>query len=484
MSSMIENSLPRTTPEQQGMASAAILVFVEALEHQVHETHSFMLLRHGSVVAEGWWSPYERDDPHMLFSLSKSFTSTAVGLAITEGYFTLDDPVLSFFPDDAPADVSAFLAAMGVRHLLSMSTGQVDDTFPKMIEHPDGNWTKAFFDVPVLREPGTHFLYNTGATYMLAAIVQKTTGQNLLDYLQPRLFEPLGIVSATWQQSPQGIHVGGTGLNITTEDIARFGQLYLQKGMWQGAQILPQAWVEEATMSHIANGTDPESDWAQGYGYQFWRCRHDNYRGDGAFGQFCIIMPGHDAVLAITSGTDDMQQVLDLAWEKLLPAMQADALPDDTAAQAALTTKLSGLARLPVPGAAESPTASAVSGQTYAFDANELKLETLTLNVDGPDGAIHIKTAFAEESIPFGYGQWQRGQTSLFNGPWEFEAAPVATSGAWTAEDVLTLIMRLYETPFYHTLTCHFVGNDLLIETRVNVSFGSLKPVLLTAHQI
>ncbi|MEP7292224.1 MAG: serine hydrolase, partial [Chloroflexota bacterium] len=311
------NDLARTAPEAQGIASSTLLQFVEALENQIHEMHSFVLLRHGSVIAEGWWSPYRCEYPHTLFSLSKSFTSTAVGFAVSEGRFSLDDPVLSFFPDETPADVSEFLATMRVRHLLSMSSGQEIETWSQMVDRPDGNWIRGFMGVPVRHPPGSHFVYNTGATYMLSAIVQKTTGIKLLDYLEPRLFEPLGIKDATWWESPQGITAGGIGLSIKTEEIARFGQLYLQKGAWQGKQLLPEAWVAEATRAQIANGDDPERDWTQGYGYQFWRCRHGAYRGDGVFGQFCIVMPEQDAVLAITGGMDvfDMQQPLNLIWE-------------------------------------------------------------------------------------------------------------------------------------------------------------------------
>jgi CubicO group peptidase (beta-lactamase class C family) len=201
MLTTVKNDLQRTSPEQQGIASVAILQFVEALEGKIHELHSFMLLRHGSIVAEGWWSPYRREYPHMLFSLSKSFTSTAVGLALSEGHFSIDDPVLSFFPDETPSEASDFLRAMSVRHLLTMTTGHAVDTWTYMPERPDGNWIRGFFEVPVLHAPGTHFLYNTGATYMLSAIVQKTTGMKLIDYLKPRLFEPLGIENATWHRN-------------------------------------------------------------------------------------------------------------------------------------------------------------------------------------------------------------------------------------------------------------------------------------------
>lgn len=302
MPATLRNYLPRTSPESQGIASSDLLQFVVALESQIHEIHSFMLLRHGRVVAEGWWSPYAREYPHLLFSLSKSFTSTGVGLAVAEGRFSIDDSVLSFFPDEALSEVSDFLATMRVRHLLSMSTGQAVDTWSNMVERSDGNWIKGFLEVPVLYAPGTHFVYNTGATYLLSAILQKTTGMKLVDYLESRLFEPLGIEKATWQDSPQGITAGGIGLSLKTEDVARFGQLYLQKGMFGSRQLLSEAWIQEATTSQISNGDDPLRDWTQGYGYQFWRCRHGAYRGDGVFGQYCIVMPEQDAVLAITSG--------------------------------------------------------------------------------------------------------------------------------------------------------------------------------------
>ena len=481
-----EQGLPRSSPEQQGIASAAVLRFVEALESQVHEIHSFMLLRHGNVVAEGWWSPYGRDYPHMLFSLSKSFTSTAVGLALTEGRFSMDDPVVSFFPDETPAEVSDLLAAMRVRHLLTMSTGQANDTWSSMVDRPDGNWIKGFFEIPVVHAPGSHFVYNNGATYTLSAIVQKTTGMTVREYLESRLFAPLRIENATWRESPQGITAGGIGLSLKTEDVARFGQLYLQKGMWQGKQILPQAWVEEATASQIST-KGIEIDWTQGYGYQFWRGRHNSYRGDGMFGQWCIVMPDQDAVLAITSGIDifDSQEPLNLVWEMLLPAFSPGAIPEDAIAQGVLAEKLGNLSLSPVQGQAESPIAAQVSGRTYAVDSNALTIETIALNFTEAGCMVRFKTAAGEETIPCGYGTWRRSQAiTLFNQPLLFDRTPVAASGAWTADETFTMILRLYETPFYHTVACHFVGDEMMIETRINVSLESLEPLLLTAHPL
>jgi CubicO group peptidase (beta-lactamase class C family) len=477
-----EHDLQRTAPERQGVTSSAVLKFVETLASQIHEVHSFMLLRHGSVIAEGWWSPYRPEYPHLLFSLSKSFTSTAVGLAVAEGYFSIDDPVLSFFPDETPDQVNEHLAAMQVRHLLSMSTGQADDTWAYMDGRAKGGWIKGFFEVPVLHAPGTYFLYNTGATYMLSAIVQKTTGMKMVDYLETRLFAPLAIEGATWEESPEGINLGGIGLSLKTQDIAKFGQLYLQKGMWQGRQLLSEAWVTEATAFHMSNGSSAESDWTQGYGYQFWHCRHNAYRGDGVFGQYCVVMPEQDAVLAITGGMglEDMQQPLDFVWDILLPAMGDETLTEDSAAHEQLTEKVSNLSVPLVQGESASPLVPQISGRAYSVDANERNIETISLDFSGSVWMVTVKTTSGEESFPCGYGAWQHGQTSLFNEPGWIDPEPVLACGAWTSAESFTMVVRLYGTPFFYTLLYHFVGDEMLLEMQVNVSFYAEK-TLLTA---
>ncbi|MES2568453.1 MAG: serine hydrolase, partial [Verrucomicrobiota bacterium] len=298
--------LPRSTPEAQGVSTAGVRAFVEQADKQVDTMHSFMLVRHGHVVAEGWWKPEAAEKPHVMHSLSKSFTSTAVGMAVADGKLSVDDPVLKFFPEEAPESPSDKLKAMRVRDLLTMSTGhEAEAKFT-----PNEPWVRTFLAQPVPFKPGTHFLYNTPATHLLSAIVRKVTGETVLDYLKPRLFAPLGIENPEWGSSPQGNTLGGWGLKIRTEDIAKFGQLYLQKGAWEGKQLVPASWVAQATSKQVSNGSDPARDWDQGYGFQFWRCRHGAYRGDGAHGQFCVVLPEQDAVIAITANTRDLQGVL------------------------------------------------------------------------------------------------------------------------------------------------------------------------------
>ncbi len=332
-------SLPRSSPEKEGVSSDEIRSFVEAADKKINTMHSFMLVRHGRVIAEGWWKPEAAEKPHVMHSLSKSFNSTAVGLAVEEGKLSIDDPVLKFFPDLAPTNPPAKLKAMRVRDLLTMSTGH--ETEVKFSTNTP--WVQAFLAHPVPHKPGSHFLYNSPGSHMLSAIVSKVTGETVLDYLKPRLFAPLGIENPTWGTSPQGNTLGGWGLFLRTEDIAKFGQLYLQQGVWNGKQVLPSRWVKQATSKQVSNGSDPTKDWDQGYGFQFWQCRYGAYRGDGAYGQFCIVLPEQDAVIAITADTRDMQAELNVVWEHLLPAFKNKALPRNIIAEAQLKTTLANL---------------------------------------------------------------------------------------------------------------------------------------------
>ena len=467
--------LPRSTPEAQGVSSVDLLAFVEALDRAgdaavADGIHSLILVRHGVVVAEGWWAPYEPELRHQLYSLSKSFTSTAVGIAAAEGKLRVDDSVLGFFPEEAPAEASANLQAMRVADLLRMATGHQSEPPQRGGE----SRVKQFLAAPVPFKPGTHFLYNTPATYMQSAIVQKATGEKLLDYLEHRLFAPLGIEGATWEESPEGISVGGYGLSLRTGDIAKFGQLLLNRGQWEGRQLVPEAWVEAATARQIANGSRPDSDWDQGYGYQFWRCRHGAYRGDGAFGQYCVVLPDEDAVLAITSGTRDMQRVLDLAWEKLLPAFRRVPLPADDAAAGKLAAKLAAL-QVPLPPSGAAP--PGVDDEVFTFDDNAAKLESVAI-VSGAEGdAVVFRAAGKEERIECGRGAWRRGDVAWGGYP----PRPAAVAGGWEG-NTFTLRICFVETPFVSTVRMAVAGDEVRMASEGNVGFGPVKQPELVAR--
>lgn len=463
------SSLPRSTPEAQGISAAAILDFVQSADQQVDAMNSFMLVRHGHVVAEGWWSPYAEATPHSMYSLSKSFTSTAVGLAINEGKLSLDDEVLKFFPDQAPAVPSENLKQMRVRDLLTMNTGQHAEDVAKFSFDTNVPLVELFLSLPVAHKPGTHFWYNTPATFMESAIVQKVTGQTVFDYLKPRLFDPLGIENPTWEMKQQ-YTFGGSGLHIRTEDIARFGQLYLQKGNWQGKQLIPAAWIEAATSRQTSNGSNPASDWDQCYGFNFWRCRPGCYRGDGAFGQFCIVIPDQDAVVAITSGTRDMQGVMNLVWDKILPALQPKPLDADEAADKKLVKALAELMLHPQKGAAAPGVAAKWAGKTFALSTNDQKLETVALEFGGVNDPVTLvmRCNGVQQRIVCGNGVWTKGRMTYAG----FEEQPMAASGTWTTDGTYTVKLSFYETPFCLTLSLKFSEDKLFYDCEYNVNFG------------
>ena len=323
--------LPRAeTPDSVAKAMDG---FFEQAASDSMDIHSVMIVRDGSVIYSRWQSEGVDTVPHVLHSVSKTFTATAVGLAIADGKMALTDKVIDFFPDKLPAEVSDNLKVMSVRDLLTMSCGH--DEEPTGQRGQDIDWVQAFLAHPVVHKPGTFYLYNSLGTYMLSAIVQQVTGEKVVDYLDARLFQPLHIDKPKWEESPQGINCGGWGLYLKTEDLAKMGQLLLQNGEWNGQQIIPAEWVAEMSKKQVesinpgtrmeeaeAKGmTKENSDWMQGYGYQMWRCRPGCFRADGARGQYIIVVPDKNAVIAITSDVEDLQGELNLVWNHILPAL-------------------------------------------------------------------------------------------------------------------------------------------------------------------
>ncbi|MCF7975346.1 MAG: beta-lactamase family protein [Phycisphaerae bacterium] len=466
-------TLPRSTPEAQGVSSTGLLRFLEAVDQSDHELHSVMVLRHGQVIAEGWWHPYRADLPHTLYSTSKSFTATAVGFAVSEKRITVDDKVVTFFPDDLPDTVSPNLSELRIRDLLTMSVGHdKDPTGPVSSQE---HWIKAFLATPIVHKPGTQFVYNSVATYMLSAIVQKVTGDTVLDYLTPRLFAPLGIEGVDWETDPQGINTGGWGLRLKTEDMAKFGQLFLQKGMWQGKQILPAAWIAEATSLKIIQNPDAtesqkaSNDWLQGYCYQMWRCRHNAYRADGAYGQYIIVMPDQDAVIAITAETNDMQSELNLVWTHLLPAMEPGPLPANRDTLRRLRNRLASL-KLPLAAGGTLPKEARLSGKTFELEANEQGVTQMSLAFENDLCQLTLRTDTGDYLLGFGRGQWHEGETQRL-GPYLVSRArnnraglppfKVAGAFAWTGEDTLSLTLRYIESPHTETMRCSFDGDQV-----------------------
>lgn len=405
-----DTPLPRSTPGEQGVDGTGVDRFIDAVAPlDGVELHSLMVLRHGHVVAERWWPPYRPETPHLLYSLSKSFTSTALGLAVGEGLVDLDATVLSYFPEHDVAVTGERSRSIRVRHVAAMASGHDDETFERALAAGHGDLLLGLLLVPPEREPGTIFAYNQPCTYALSAIIQRVSGQSLTAYLGPRLFAPLGITGAAWRRDQLGRDLGYAGLYAPTEAIAKLGQLYLRGGEWAGRRLLSPEWVALATRAHVATGR-PDPDWNQGYGFQFWRGRH-GYRGDGAFGQFMVVLPEADAVVAITSQSPDMQGLLDALWTELLPALTAAGgtpAPPTSAAPVVPSTT----ATLPLAG---PPTADGLAGP-----AGELGPATFRPGPGNEIDSLHtVRVTAAGDEI------------RLADGGREL-VAPLGPAGGWT----------------------------------------------------
>ncbi|GIP30021.1 penicillin-binding protein [Paenibacillus sp. J23TS9] len=296
--------------------------FVNRVTQQGLNVLSVRVLLKGTSVAKWDLSSDERRLQH---SVSKSFTCMAVGMAIAEGKLSLETKLQEYFPQYAQMsltdDPDLRPGGLTLYNLLRMSSGH--DSPPLWAEEraslQEKDWVKYYMSLPLDRAPGDIFTYSSGDTFIISALVQAAVGQTVKDYLTPRLFEPLGIQDVNWETSPLGVTLGCAGLEISNEELSRFGQMLLQKGQWDGKQLVPADWIDFVTRKQIDNQGSP--DWSQGYGCQFWMCTHEAYRADGAHGQLCVVIPGKDAVVAINSYEDDIQGILDAVWAEILPLL-------------------------------------------------------------------------------------------------------------------------------------------------------------------
>jgi CubicO group peptidase (beta-lactamase class C family) len=430
--------LPTSTPAEQGVDSGGIARFLDALEADPRiDPHGIVIIRHGAIVAEGWWSPYTADRLHLLYSLSKTFTSTALGFAVAEGLVDLDDFVVDHFPEFAH-EIGPRSATIRVRHVAAMASGHTQEMVEAAFETDPHEPVRGFLLHEPEREPGSVFTYNQPCTYTVAAIVQRATGLPLTEYLRPRLFEPIGIGEVSWQQYPPGRDIGFSGLHATTDAIARLGLLYLQGGRWDGHQVLPEGWAGEVRARHVDTSSESESDWRLGYGLQVWLSRH-GYRGDGAYGQFTLVLPDHDAVVAITEASTATQATLDAVWEHLVPAFGAG--PLDGAGDAALEQRLAGLS-LPATQGHTEPAGDAQGweGNYTGEPGSETALVAISLSAENGGWTAVLEDGSRRLVLPVGAPGWTsvEGQDG---------ALPVAVSGGWTDDGLLRLDLLFLETP-------------------------------------
>jgi CubicO group peptidase (beta-lactamase class C family) len=474
---------PESTPEEQGITSSAIMNFLGNVKKSEQEFHSLMILRHGHVVAEGWWAPYSSEHRQQLYSASKSFTGTAVGFAVTEGLLSVNDPVIKFFPESLPAEVSENLRALRVKHLLTMSVGHAKDSILILEASPPGiTWEKTFLNQPVVFKPGSQFMYNSGASYILSSIVKKVTGLTAHEYLHQRLYVPLEINDATWTENFEGVNMGASHLRMKTENLAKFGQLYLQKGAWNGQQVLDKEWIAAATSKQIENGKN-DSSWGYGYGYQFWLNPPGGYRADGAFGQYCMVLPDQDAVIVITSESIDTKTTMQLVWDDLIPAMSSKALPDNSHDTLTLRNALRDLKYDPPMMQKHSVISERISGKEFLLEKNPFNAKSVVFGFAEDKCVFTLKEEGKPDiTITNGMNHWIRegnlkpSPHSLFSlRRIDFDSI-VAASATWQNENTLLLTWRYIETVPGDSLSCVFDNNTLTISFLFSVARLQKKP--------
>lgn len=359
------NYFERCLPEEQGISSMDIVRFLEAAKQNMCHIHAFLLLRRGKVIAEGYQYPYTSEDKRLLNSVTKTVTAVAIGIAVSEKLLTLEDKVISFFPDHLPDSIDEKLEKLNIYHLLTMSTGHAIDSLFEICKEKD--WISAFLNMDIEYEPGEKFQYDSGASFMLSAILTKLTGISLEEYLRTRLFEPLQIEDYVWD-SYDGITAGGWGLMLKPEDVAKLGVLFLQKGTFAGKVIVSEEWIEMATARHLSTQENEyRPDWAQGYGFQMWRSVGEGFRADGAFGQFSLIYPKEEIVLSLTSEDGYSQELLTAFYENIIKKVYNIPMQIDTLVYEKLAVMLCNMERPFTYEATTSYMEKKLSGKRYTL---------------------------------------------------------------------------------------------------------------------
>jgi len=452
-------------PEQAGVSSPAVAEFIADLHNSNIEMHSIMILRHGKVAFECWREPYAPDIPHTMYSVSKSITSTAIGFAVDEGLVSLDSKVIDFFPEFRPVKKDENLEKLTIYHLLTMTSGKDIGLLSNRVKD---QWIKDFFDAKWAYAPGESWSYINENTYILSAIISRVTGVPMVDYLIPRLFEPLGIDRKPFSEKDgHGINSGGWGFFLTTEEFARFILCYQHGGVFNGKQVIPAEWAREAVKKQVDNHrvNDTEADTISGYGYQFWRngCP-DSYRADGMFSQFGLIFEKLDAALVVTSCEMDEYKTKQCIWRHFPGAFIEDSTEPYPGND--LEGKMT-LKPLPELAAAErSGLEKTIAGKairvkrqvllnTVGFPVSMLPMPVLFMSVDRAGNIDNINFEFSENECTMSWSEGKIRNTIICGMDGEARKSPIKLAGfeftanstaAWANENTLCVWMRPLES--------------------------------------
>ena len=468
------DGLPRSTPEEQGVPSETIAKFFQMVAEKNYDVHGLMMIRHGKVIAEHWWAPYAPQYQHAMYSATKTFTGVAVGFAVQEGLLNIEDKVTSFFPDLLPEKISPELAKLSVKHLLTMSVGHASTSYAGSGK----SQVRSFLAASFAHEPGTSFAYNISASHMLSHIITKVSHVSLYEYLKPRLLDPLGIEDVVWEMDNDGYNMGNGGSHMKTSDLARMGLFLINKGKWNGKQLLNPAWIEAATKPQILQHPEWTSeqiknateDGSQGYGYQIWMGRNNSYRAIGGQNQLIMVIPEYDFILVCHSQIGDEAGFNKLIYD-MLPAMSNKKLKANNSFD--LNKAIAGY-EIKRPFEGTSTSKVTMNTRRYQMEENTSGIRNVLFRFDASGNCyLTLVTATAIHNIPFGLDNWLIGATDRTLSvartvyPNSMGVTPVRTAGicTWTGSNQLSAYyLSMFNPGSTETFKFTFEGDQLKLE--------------------
>lgn len=443
----MERVWEKVSPGQARVSESAVADFIDRLEADGLIMHGFAMSDGGKLLAEGYWAPFTAESVHRMYSVGKSFVSLAIGLLQEEGRLSLDDRICGYFRDKCPEEgAHPWIEQMTIRHMLTMTTCHRQTTYKRY----QGDWVESFFRVAPDNLPGAVFSYDTSSTHVLAALVERLSGKKLMDYLREKAFDRIGVSKkAYYMEDPYGVSQGGSGLNCTLRDLLAVAELVTDGGRYQGEQLLPADYLEEALKCQIVTVQQPALDEQLGYGYQIWQGRHGSFYFYGIGGQLAVCFPRERFVLVTMGDTLDnkngIKDIFDAFEECIYPwiggkrAMNGD--------EVCLEDRLKGLALAPVAGERSSAIQEEMDGREFLFDENQLQISKLRVDFAREGGTLHMTKEGREFVFPFGWDGYEKGAFKWGPGN-QAASSDCLCHGAWVMED-------------YLYIRCHILGENM-----------------------
>jgi len=448
---------PTATPEEMGVTSESLIHFLEKLEEIDIPMHSAIVMRHDKVIMETYYKPYNRNTLHRMFSITKSFVSLGIGLLEEEGKLSLDDHIIQYFPEKLPKDgVHPYIASMTIRDMLRMASAHDKTTFKVMLIN---DWVRTFFSVTPSHVPGTCFSYDTSSTHTLAALVEKLSGMELLNYLRSKFLDELDFSKDAYcMKDPVGVSMGGSGMMATPYDLLKVMHLIAHKGFYNEKQLLPANYLKEATTKQIDNYSKSATfEEMQGYGYQFWCTTHNGFVCYGMGGQLALYLPDKDLILITTADTQGrqggVQLIYDAFWSSVYPALSDHPINADSSSnsndeilksQESLTNYVGSRQLMYLHGANTSPIMNTINNKSFLLDHNNMGFTNITLSFDIADdnkctgGHWDYSNVSGSHSLKFAIGTNCIQQFPFYN-------YNTAVSGSWCSEDTFLIKAHLID---------------------------------------